>query len=232
MANADRIVKETADMRNELESYVYDMRDKIISESSLKSYCTSSEATSFSSALEKCETWLYEDGFDAAKKVYAEKLAGLKKYGDKIEWRMRESQTRPTAFASLKSTVEKYTNWLNASVGDEKYAHITDEERAKCHTKCDETSGWMYEMLDKQGGVAVDADPVVTTAQINTRNKELSNAVSPIMHKPVPKPKVEPKSEPEKKEEKKEEDVPQPMDTSGDEAKKGEEETKPMDTSA
>merc|ERR1712038_811049 len=33
MSNIDRIVKETADMRNELESYIYDMRDKIISES-------------------------------------------------------------------------------------------------------------------------------------------------------------------------------------------------------
>jgi len=234
MANADRIVKETADLRNELESYVYDMRDKIISESSLKSYCTSSEAASFSSELEKCENWLYEDGFDAAKKVYVEKLAGLKKYGDKIQYRMKESQTRPNAFSSLKSTVEKYTNWLNSSVGDEKFAHITDEERTKCHTKCDETSGWMYEMLDKQGSLAVNADPAVTTAQIITRNKELSNSVSPIMHKPVPKPKAVPKPEPEKKEEKKEEknedDVPAPMDT-GEETKV-EAETKPMDTSA
>ena len=33
MANVDRVVKETSDMRNELESYIYDMRDKITSSS-------------------------------------------------------------------------------------------------------------------------------------------------------------------------------------------------------
>ena len=47
MSNADRVVKETADARNELESYIYDMRDKIISESQLASYCTEAEKTTF-----------------------------------------------------------------------------------------------------------------------------------------------------------------------------------------
>merc|ERR1711924_211372 len=35
MRNQDRIVQETSDMRNELESYIYDMRDKINSDSQL-----------------------------------------------------------------------------------------------------------------------------------------------------------------------------------------------------
>ena len=47
MSNGDRVVKETADARNELESYIYDMRDKIISESQLASYCTEAEKTTF-----------------------------------------------------------------------------------------------------------------------------------------------------------------------------------------
>merc|ERR1712038_1122245 len=74
MANVDRVVIETSNMRNELETYVYDMRDKIISENQLKPYATDDERATFSDALEKTENWLYEDGFDATKKVYAEKL--------------------------------------------------------------------------------------------------------------------------------------------------------------
>lgn len=230
MANADRVVKETADMRNELESYVYDMRDKIISESQLKPFCTPAEVTSLSASLETCENWLYEDGFDAVKSVYAEELSKLKKIGDPIEYRMRESGSRPNAFEVLKRTLEKYKNWLNSAQGDDKYAHITEEETAKCHKKSDEVLSWMYDMLDKQGSLAANANPVVSTAEINAKSKEVTNVISPIMHKPVPKPKVvePPKQEPTPKKEEKKDDTPAPMET--DETKK--EETTPMDTSA
>jgi hypothetical protein len=84
----------------------------------------------------------------------------------------------------------------------------------------------MYDMLDKQGGLAANVDPVVTVAQIYAKNQEVSNTVSPIMHKPKPKPKAEekkqePADEPKKEEEaetKKEEsaetETAEPMDTS------------------
>jgi len=227
MANADRIVKETSDLRNELESYIYDMRDKIISDNHLKPFCTSSEASAFSSVLEQSENWLYEDGFDAVKSVYAEKIGGLRKFGDPMEYRSRESDARPNAVAVLQRTLEKYKTWLNSSVGNEKFAHITDAERTKCHTKCDEVSSWMYDMLDKQGSLALNVDPVFSVSQINAKSKEVSNLVSPIMHKPIPKPKAEPKPEPKKDEKK--DDVPQPMET---ETEPKEEPPKPMDTSA
>merc|ERR1712038_475389 len=154
MANVDRVVIETSNMRNELESYVYDMRDKIISENQLKPYATDDERATFSDALEKTENWLYEDGFDATKKVYAEKLKDLKSFGSPIEFRLSESKTRPNAMSTLQRTVEKYQSWLNSSTGDEQYSHITEEEFKKCHDACDASSSWMYEMMDKQGSMA------------------------------------------------------------------------------
>jgi len=110
MANADRIVRETADARNELESYIYDMRDKIISESQLAPYCTEAEKTAFSSLLESFENWLYEDGFDATKSVYIKKIEELKKHGTPIENRQYEARTRPNAMTMLQKTIEKYTS--------------------------------------------------------------------------------------------------------------------------
>ena len=74
MANADRVVKETGEKRNELETYIYDMRDKISSESQLGSYVTDEDKATFTSALEKSENWLYEEGFDAVKSVYLRNL--------------------------------------------------------------------------------------------------------------------------------------------------------------
>jgi len=225
MANVDRVFKETADMRNELESYIYDMRDKIISDSHLKSFATDEERSAFSDSLEKTENWLYEDGFDAVKKVYAEKLAALKALGTPIELRQSESKSRPNAIAVLQRTVEKFQSWLNTSTGDEQYSHITEEEFKKCHESCDASSSWMYDMMDKQGSVAANQDPVVTTAEINAKTNELTKVISPIMHKPKPKPKPEEKKEPEEKPA----EAAEPMETD-EAAKKPAEETEPMET--
>jgi heat shock protein 4 len=168
MANADRIVRETADMRNELESYIYGMRDKIVSESGLAPFATDDEKSTFPTALENTENWLYEDGFDATKSVYAEKLGALKKVGGPIEQRQQETNARPGAVATLQRKVEMYTTFLNDS-------QVLTE----------------YKMLDKQGSLAPNVDPAVTVAQINVKSQELTDVCSPIRNKPAPKPKKE-----------------------------------------
>jgi len=233
MENTDRIERETVNMRNELESYLYEMRDNIVSESKLEPFCTDGERAKFQNALESTENWLYEDGFDATKSVYGEKLKIVKKMGDPIQTRYNESQGRPTAVKALQRNIEKYKTWLNSSQTDEKYKHITDVERQTCHTKTDETSSWLYTMLDDQGAMPQCSDPVLVVKEIHAKSKELGAVISPIMHKPPPKPKVEKKKEEaSKKEEKKEEETksePQPMDTSND--IEGEKNTgEPMDT--
>ena len=234
MSNIDRVFKETSDQRNELESYIYSMRDKIISDSGLAPYASEQEKSTFSSALEDTENWLYEDGFDATKSVYADKLAELTKIGGPIERREYETNARPGAVSLLQRTVETFTQWLNESAGQTEYAHITDEERQKCHSKCDEVSSWMYDILDKQGSLAVSVDPVVSVAEINAKVKELTDVCNPVRNKPAPKP-----AKVEKKEEKKEEkpaETPQseatgePMEAETTETPAEVEKSEPMET--
>jgi heat shock protein 4 len=213
MANTDRIVKETADMRNELESYIYDMRDKIESAQHYGPYGTDKEKALFANANEAMETWLYEDGFDATKTVYAEKLGELKKFGGPLEKRRLEAESRPAAVTSLKATLEIYNKWVNASQTDDRYEHITDEERATVHGICEETSAWLYEMLDKQGGMSQCQDPIMTVALLNSKKKDVIDKCKPVMSKPAPKKKEEPK-----KEEPKKEDPPAAKTPAGDAA--------------
>ena len=227
MSNVDRVVSETSDQRNELESYIYSMRDKIISDSGLAPYSTEEEKSTFSASLENTENWLYEDGFDATKSVYAEKLGELKRIGDPIEKREVETSARPGAVSTLQRKVEMYTQWLNESVGKEEYAHITDEERQKCHAKCDEISSWMYDVLDKQGSLAVNVNPVVTVAEINAKAKELTDTCSPIRHKSAPKPKKEEEKAPEAPEAKA---GGEPMEAEATEVNAEEEKSTPMET--
>lgn len=208
MANKDRIVRETSDMRNELESYIYDMRDKMVSESQLGSYATDAEKEAFAKKNDEMETWLYEDGFDATKSVYAAKLEELKKLGGPVEARASEAFSRPEAVSALQKNVEKYKTWLAEAQGHENYSHITEEEFQKCHAKCDECSSWVYEMMDKQGALPTNVNPAFTVAECRAKSVELTNWCGPIMHKPKPKPL--PKVDPPKPEEPKKDE---PMET-------------------
>jgi len=210
MSNSDRIVQETADKRNELESYIYDMRDKIISESHLAPFASSNEKSTFSTLLETTENWLYEDGFDSTKSTYSEKCQQLHKHGDPIEERRQQADLRPQAISSLQSTVEHYQNWINTSFTQEQYSHITDDERKQCREKCQEISNWMYQIMENQGKLQLWQDPCVKASELDDKRMVLVRMVNPIMSKPVPKKEEEEKKESETEHKDTE---AQPMDT-------------------
>lgn len=219
MRNTDRIVQETSDMRNDLESYVYDMRDKVSMDHRLGAYATEAEKDAFMKKNEDTENWLYEDGFDAKKDVLFAKLTELKALGGPIEKRASEASARPAAVDGLQKNIERYKKWLADAQANDDFAHITEEEFSTCHKKCDEVQNWLYEMLDKQGGLEQNVDPAFTVAEVTDKNKGLSNVCNPVVYKPKPKPKKEePKKEEAKPaepaaEEPKKEDEPTPMET-------------------
>ena len=225
MTTADRLVKETSDKRNELESYLYAMRDRIIAD--LRDFASDELREKFQKAIESAENWLYEDGYDAVKQVYQDKLAEVKKLGDPIIFRFNESKARSTAVQTLQKRVDDLKNWLNTIPGNDKLDHITDAEQNLCHKKCDETMSWMYDMLDKQGSLSPDVDPAFSVNDVRAKIKELEDTLGPIMRKPRPKPKAveAPKTDASPEDEKVNDAAP--MDTEDEKKPKGAE---PMDT--
>lgn len=105
MAASDKLILDTEERRNALEEYVYDLRGKL--EGEYSDYVEPSSKETLMSALSKTEDWLYDEGEDATKSVYIEKLNELKKQGDPIVLRFREAEDRPAAIASLKARLEE-----------------------------------------------------------------------------------------------------------------------------
>lgn len=60
MAIQDRILIETADAKNAVESYVYAMRNKLGAE--LEAFTMDAERAKLVAELDATENWLYEDG--------------------------------------------------------------------------------------------------------------------------------------------------------------------------
>ncbi|EXJ77072.1 hsp88-like protein [Capronia epimyces CBS 606.96] len=87
----DKLVTDTEDKKNELESYIYELRGKI--DDVYSEFASQEEKDKIRDTLEKAEDWLYDDGEDATKAQYIAKMdeirfvAGpvVQRYNDKIE---------------------------------------------------------------------------------------------------------------------------------------------------
>ena len=87
----DKLVADTEDKKNELESYIYELRGKI--DEQYSEFASDDEKTKLKEKLEHSEDWLYDEGEDASKNVYIAKIDEIKfvagpivgRYQDKIE---------------------------------------------------------------------------------------------------------------------------------------------------
>ena len=78
---------------------------------------------------------------------------------------------------------------LFLSTQDEKYAHITDEERARVRTHVDEAIASVMSLCDESAKLADHVDPLITRADINARATQVATLCRPIMNRPKPIPK-------------------------------------------
>ena len=107
MQATDRLVIDTADRRNALEEYVYDTRSKL--EMAWSEFMPDAARAEFLKELNAMEDWLYNEGEDATKSLYVEKLTGLKKVGDPVAYRYLEREERPF-------TEKKFKEYVNSVV--------------------------------------------------------------------------------------------------------------------
>jgi len=197
MGQQDRIIEETANKRNELESYIYDMRNQLCDQ--LKDFISSEDKQAFESQLQDSEDWLYSDeGFESSKSIYISKLKALADLGKPIKFRLSESTNRPAAQAELLALTEEYKRLANNT--DEKYEHWNDEDRENIRKAASIAESWLYDELPKQSELSSAQDPILTSDMIRAKMKTMRDTCLPIINKPKPKVEEPPKSDPVKTE--------------------------------
>lgn len=188
MAFEDQLIEETSDRRNELEAYIYSMRDKV--DGALASYSSAEEKASLKDLLTTAEDWLYGDGFDSTKQMYVRKIDELKALGNPIEFRATDAANREAALESLRKQIELCRTF--AANTDETHAHITVEERDSIRKAATTAENWMFDCQARQADLKLFQNPVLTCDLIGAKRNELFSVSNPIMTKPKPKPKPVP----------------------------------------
>lgn len=202
----DKLIAATEAAKNSLEEYGYEMRDKILGP--LSEYIDPSVKDKFAEDLNTVVDWIYDEGYDAPKSVYVEKLENLKKIGNPVVERYREAEERPHSERALRETIQRLTQ--EAMSTDEKYSHILPHEKQDIVERCERAGRWMDEQNAKQAKVPKNEPAVLSSRDIKKEEEAIIYFANPILNKPKPAPKVE---EPAA-------DADTPMDDSSDNKKK------------
>ncbi|EQC39058.1 hypothetical protein SDRG_03266 [Saprolegnia diclina VS20] len=188
MAQQDRIIEETANKRNELETFVYDLRNHLGEK--YAEFVAAPERDDIENQLNDMEDWLYSDeGFDSIKSIYQTKLDGLRAICSPIDARYVEHSERPVATNELKAVIDEYKRLANST--DEAYSHWSDEDCNTLRNAATTIETWLFDQLNAQAAASLTVAPVVTAAAIRAKIVELRASGLPIITKPKPLPKVE-----------------------------------------
>ncbi|KAI4331454.1 hypothetical protein MLD38_029642 [Melastoma candidum] len=125
MTLQDHVMEETEDQKNAVESYVYDMRNKISLTPNFKLWKTG--------CTMKVEI----------KGVYVAKLEELTKQGDPIEERYKEHVNRGSVISEFLNSINAVRE--EAISNDPKYEHIYVSKRQKVLNECVEAEAWLRE---------------------------------------------------------------------------------------
>lgn len=114
MFSQDKLIRETLEKKNEFESYIYEMRNKLGEK--FAAYATSQVKTALLADLEKGENWLYSEGMETTKDVYAQRLDELKKVGEPISNRFKEYEAIPEVSAEFLQNLATYDSVASSTV--------------------------------------------------------------------------------------------------------------------
>ncbi|KAL7248925.1 hypothetical protein ACSBR1_011158 [Camellia fascicularis] len=187
--------KRTAELKNNLEGYIYATREKLESEEYEK-ISSSQERQSFIEKLDEVQEWLYTDGEDASATKFEERLDSLKSNGDPIFFRFNELTARPAAC----ELAQKYLGELQQIVhGWEAKSWLPKERIDKVLKDAENFKKWLAEKEAEQKKTLPFSTPAFTSEEVYEKVFDLQDKVASINRIPKPKPKVEkpPKNETE-----------------------------------
>ncbi|KAL8968091.1 MAG: hypothetical protein Q9183_002630 [Haloplaca sp. 2 TL-2023] len=150
----DKLVADTEDKKNELESYIYELRGKI--DDQYSEFASEEEKVKLKEKLEQSEDWLYDEGEDATRGIYVAKMDEIRFVAGPIVGRYQEKieEERQAVLKAEEEKMAKKRAEAEAKKKAEEEARKAKEEKEKPAPKED------AEMKDAPAAEATKADGV------------------------------------------------------------------------
>lgn len=170
LAQQDRTVEQTKEKKNSLESYVYEMRNKLFN--TYRGFASDDEREGISRTLQETEEWLYDDGEDETQGAYTSKLEALKKLVDPIENRYKDDEARVQASGDLLKCIMDYRKSTES---------LPNEDRELIMNECNKAEQWLREKTQEQDSLPKNVDPLLWSSEIKNRTEDLNMKCMHIM---------------------------------------------------
>ncbi|KAG6384539.1 hypothetical protein SASPL_155640 [Salvia splendens] len=180
--------RRTAELKNNLEGYIYSTKDKLESEE-FEKISSEQERKSFMEKLNEVEEWLYTDGEDASASEFQKHLDSLKSIGDPIFFRHTELTARPAAFEHARTYLTEIDQIVQ---GWEKNKSWLPRERIdEVIREADKLKTWLSDKEALQQKTTAFSKPAITSEEVYDKILDLQDKVGSVNRIPKPKPKVE-----------------------------------------
>lgn len=177
--------------RNDFESYIFELRNKLSSGTPLLTeYASPEERERLGPELDEAETWSY-DHTDEESSVYADRLKKLQALEKECRNRQATLDEVDTKVKLLRSSIKRYKAAANVPM----YNHIAKEKLDSITSECDSNSEWLADLEARQTAVKKWEAPVLSIAELTIRNSSLTTAATKTLSEPKPKPPEPPKEE-------------------------------------
>ncbi|XP_028795972.1 heat shock 70 kDa protein 17 [Neltuma alba] len=181
--------RRTAELKNDLEGYIYATKEKIETLEDVAKVSTDDERQLFVEKLDQVQDWLYTDGEDANATEFEERLDMLKAVGDPIFFRLKELTSRPAAVDHAR----KYHNELQQIVQQWKTnkSWLPKEEIDEVVKDAEKLKNWLDEKEAEQAKTSAFSKPAFTSDEVYLKVFDLQSKVARINRIPKPKPKIQ-----------------------------------------
>jgi len=186
MQTETREVKDNDDKRNDVETYIYKMKDELVASSGkCHEYMKADEREKFSTQLTAAEDWLY-DNFDATTLSLCDKLQELEEVGapatKRFEQRDVVKEYIPKCQDAIK-TVRAYVNNMSAD-----YEHIAQSKKNAVVDEASALEAWISEQQMKEAKNPLHEDAVFLLKDLKEKEEALRVHCNTVMREPKPAP--------------------------------------------
>ncbi|KAL8719557.1 MAG: hypothetical protein Q9225_003456 [Loekoesia sp. 1 TL-2023] len=147
----DKLVADTEDKKNELESYIYELRGKI--DDQYAEFASDEEKAKLKEKLEQSEDWLYEEGEDATRGVYVAKMDEIRFVAGPIVGRYQEKieEERQAVLRAEEEKMAKKRAEMEAKKKAEEEAKKAKEEKEAAAKKTEQQADTDMKDADEEG---------------------------------------------------------------------------------
>jgi len=195
--------KKADEVRNSIETYIYDTKDKLSEYhddySLIEKVTTEEQREEVIAALNAADDWLFEVESNAeGLPLFRAKLDELHKLGDPIFLRKAELLARPEAVAAARkelATFEAAMRKWNSTK-----PQITEEEKEDLSDLIESVLGFIENKTKEQEEKSLSEDPVFSASDVESRVERVRKLFDRLSRKP--KPKAPKKKKPAKEDKK------------------------------